>query len=422
MDSDSLAFLSSIINDGSIYTSANPLDWSGSAVLHLEAQGSWSTSFECFLLDRGLALDLSSPCRTPSKVITCLLRMPKPWWNLVAGTQMGCKAELTVEDSSLIASVTSLSFAWPCGFRDSSLPVAFVHLYAGAFCGWHQAQDWLSSNHHMPFAEHTVAVEKDFTTASYGATSIDADLFNRGDDGTTDERSLMICCDVANCKWLGFLKTGANLMVTKSFPCQPFSKGGSKGGINTFDGRSIVEAILKCRWLQPIGIAMENVDDFRVHEHKPIIFQLLRWAGFSCKWQTVHDLASIAPAHRRRWLAVFIRNDLCDCEVPVFQVQSQSIDLWNHDSYQYCLPQVLSDQLMLDHVMMTQYGDPRMMPPSKRHLASEAQSNQQVLELRCPFRRKQVGHSGFKLLHPTCPSSKTFVVERNLCGVDPIQR
>ena len=384
LDSHSLGYLSSIITEGNIFVSANLLDWTGPAVLHLEAQGPWSPAFECFLLDRGLAVDLTSPCRTPSKVITCSLHMPRPVWNIVAGTQFVCKADLSVEGAKRVAQVDSHAMASPCGFHDLRFPVSFVHLFAGAFCGWHQAQEWLSVNHHIPFAEHTLAVEKDFTTASYGATSIEADLINRGDAVDTTKRSLMVCCDVAETRWLNLIRTGANLMVTKSFPCQPFSKGGSKGGLNTIDGRSIVESILKCRWLQPIGIALENVDDFKIHEHRPIIFELLKWAGYSCKWQMIHDLAEIAPAHRRRWLSVFIRKDLSEGEVPLFQVASQNMSSWSHEMYQFSCPKPLLDQMNLDRVLMAQYGDPRMMPPSRRLQARNLVTNTEVLEMRCP--------------------------------------
>ena len=295
LESDSLDFLTSIINDGQLFTSSNPLDWHGSTFLHLEALGPWSASFECYLLDRGLPLDLSASCRAPSKVVTCSVSMPCPAWTIDCGTLFVCKANLKVESSVLTAQVDSKQFLWPCGYHDVRSPISFAHLYAGAFCGWHQAQEWLSANHHVCFAEQTIAVEKDFSTASYGATSIGAQFVSRGESINELDRSLMICCDVAETRWLEFLRTGTNLMITKSFPCQPFSKGGRKYGLNSFDGRSIVDAILKCRFIQPIGIALENVDEFKVHGHKPIVFELFKWAGFTLKWQTVHDLAAIAP-------------------------------------------------------------------------------------------------------------------------------
>ena len=384
LESDSLDFLTTIINDGQLFTSSNPLDWCGTVLLHLESKGPWSSSFECFLLDRGLALDLSAPCRSPSKVTTCFVRMPQPVWDIKCGTQFVSKANLLVDHDLLVAKIDSSLSVWPCGFHDVSAPVSFLHLYAGAFCGWHQAQDWLSANHHMCFAMQTVAVEKDFTTASYGATSVGAELISRGDFAHENNRSLMVCCDVAETRWMDFIRTGTNLMVTKSFPCQPFSKGGCKIGLNSVDGRSIVEAILKCRLIQPIGIALENVDEFRVHDHKPIVFELFKWAGFSCKWQTVHDLAAIAPAHRRRWLAVFIRSDLADNDIPIFQVDCNTIPSWSHAQYQFEMPESLIDQLILDRVQSAQYGDPRMLPPSKRSSASTSLSNKEILAQRCP--------------------------------------
>ena len=384
LDSCSLDFLSTIIKDGHLFTSTDPLDWSGTAVLHLEAQGSWTPSFECFLLDRGLALELSTPCRTPSKVLTCSLRMSKPCWDIQCGTQFVCKADLSIEGTSFVAHEAFPTMACPCGFHDQKLPTSFVHLYAGAFCGWHQAQEWLSSNHHIPFADFTIGVEKDFTTASYGATSVEAELINRGDPLVVSGRSAMVCCDVAEARWMNCIQTGANLLITKSFPCQPFSKGGAKSGLTTYDGRSIVESILKCRLIQPIGIALENVDDFKIHLHKPIIFELLKWAGYSCKWQTIHDLASISPAHRRRWLSVFIRNDLCGCEIPIFQVEARTFPSWTHEMYQFGLPLSLVDHLKLEPVLLAQYGDPRMMPPSKRVQAKNIVTNFEVLKMRCP--------------------------------------
>ena len=110
--------------------------------------------------------------------------------------------------------------------------------------------------------------------------------------------------DVRNAKSMKLLPWEHDLVSVMSPPCPPWCRSSLKNGIEHEDGKLFIEAFVKMRYLQPLAVAIENVDSICDHQHFPILLQMLRWAGFKIIWQKITDLRSVAPIHRRRWLAV----------------------------------------------------------------------------------------------------------------------
>ena len=110
--------------------------------------------------------------------------------------------------------------------------------------------------------------------------------------------------DVRNAKSMKLLPWEHDLVSVMSPPCPPWCRSSLKNGIEHEDGKLFIEAFAKMRYLQPLAVAIENVDSICDHQHFPILLQMLRWAGFKIIWQKITDLRSVAPIHRRRWLAV----------------------------------------------------------------------------------------------------------------------
>ena len=277
LSDDSLRFLSNVVRAGQLHVSPDPIQWYDSRIMHVEACGPWTSSFECFLLDNGLPVDLNQPCRDACRVTQFKMIMPCPQWPIVKGTHFGCHAVLDLQGGQLSATVEDVKDVWPCGQFDACAPPAFVHMFAGAFSGWHQAQNWLSSHNHICHPSFTVGIEHDFVCASYAAASCKAVLINRDEKCVLHHRHVMLRCDVQDDWWLQWLHHGINLMCTISFPCQPFSKGGKSSGIEVQDGRVLVEALALCRRIQPVALALEN---------EQIIISLLVGGGYP---QTKHD-------------------------------------------------------------------------------------------------------------------------------------
>lgn len=76
LSDNSLRFLSNVVCAGQLHVSPDPMSWHDSRLLHVEACGSWSPSFECFLLDNGLPIDLNQPCRDVCRVTQFKMIMP----------------------------------------------------------------------------------------------------------------------------------------------------------------------------------------------------------------------------------------------------------------------------------------------------------------------------------------------------------
>lgn len=289
---------------------------------------------------------------------------------------------MDIQRGQLIATVGDLTDVWPCGQFDVCAPPAFVHMFAGAFSGWHQAQNWLASHNHLCHPSFTLGIEHDFVCASYAAASCNAALINRDAQCVLNHQHVMLRCDVQDDWWLQWLHHGINVMCTISFPCQPFSKGGKSLGIEVQDGRVLIQALALCRRFQPVALALENVDQFRVHAHKAVFESFFLWAGYVVKWRMIHDMARFSAAHRNRWLAVLVRRDIVTRDVKCEAFGTQVIAPWCHDMYKFDHPSELAQMLELTPDLLEIYGNSELLPAPKRR--DKPKSQHEVLLCRCP--------------------------------------
>eukprot|EP00438_Fugacium_kawagutii_P022908 Skav224170 [mRNA] locus=scaffold2007:377181:380973:+ [translate_table: standard] len=137
------------------------------------------------------------------------------------------------------------------------------------------------------------------------------------------------------------------------------------------------------RFLQPKGIAIENVATICQHDHFSVLVGLLKWCGFQINWQKESDLKCVAPTTRKRWLAVC--TPVGD-EVPT----AHSFDLvalpWlSLSSFRALidLPEEHERDLTLDHALKGIYGDGNFAGTFGKHQRKRVMSGTEVLQSRC---------------------------------------
>lgn len=392
LSSQTLQFLQSTVESTRIVHSVLPAQWTGVAVIHLESASSWSPAFECFLLDRGLPLDLHSACREPSKSskIQVLLSSP-PLWHFFEGCQFGCIANLTLVDDVPTATISKPNDIWPIGVFRQEAGTNFVHLFSGGFGGWSQAHNWLASHGQIPQPHSTICVDADFRACYLTEKTFGYQMIYPGNQFEGCGRNLIINCLVDDPFWLQFVQAGCNLLVTISFPCQPFSTGGRKQGIDHHDGKAVIHAAQKVRLLQPIAVALENVAGFHRHCHAALVIRFFKWAGYTLQWQQSHELGSISAGQRERWLAVLIRHDINPlCSIGILSFTMFDKPSWNDALYEFALHPSIEEQLHIGEDLFSIYAAKEFLPKAKRDRHSLGDDPNQVLKARCPLPSDQL--------------------------------
>ena len=394
LSSETLDFLQHVVDSGSLVTSADPSSWKGCAFLHLEFISPSSQSpmdFDCFLRDQGLPHNLLSSQRDCARVSKIRLHVPdQPSFKLFEGCLFGCRAKLNFEGDTPIAHAQQTCDLWPLGVFHEATPPTFVHHFAGAFGGWSQVQRWLVAHGLIHEPNQTIMIECDYQTCVQAQRTLGATMAFPDDINLPASKKVIVQGDVADMRWARQIITGENMMHTASFPCQPFSRGGKKSGIECRDGQTIIRLAVVLRFMQPVAIALENVADFRCHSHASVIFRFLKWAGFGFAWQQTHDLQSLSSCNRARWLGVFIRQDLQSkvC-MGTFHLHESNKTMWDAVSYRFDLPPKMIQQLILTPEMLECYGDKTLLPKSKQ--IKGQMTSQQVLQARCPQSEDNLG-------------------------------
>ena len=340
----------------------------------------------------GLPIDLHAPCRQSQKVAAIQVHLhAPPLWHLTQGCQFGCRADLSFCDNQPIANIRNCDDTWPIGmFRQEGSP-NFVHLFSGGFGGWSQANNWLACHGQIPTPYCNVCVDADFRACSLTEKSFGYQLVYPHGPIQPGSRNVVVNCTVDNPFWMKWISAGTNLLVTMSFPCQPFSTGGKKQGIDQTDGKAIIHAAEKIRCLQPIAVALENVAGFPKHSHADIVIRFFKWAGYRIHWQQTQELGTISAGQRKRWLAVLIRHDINpSCSVGLLSLAQFDKPSWNDQMYEFSLHPSIADQLKLEEDLIPIYASKELLPKTKREVLNIGDDSFQILKARCPLPSEQL--------------------------------
>ena len=280
------------------------------------------------------------------------------------------------------------SIVLPMSQLSPSPPVLHVELFAGGFAGWKRAQTMLAF-HAACTIRSSFAVEIDEQTANVYAANNPCHRIG------PDPGSFRPCEVAARCKrgqdvlyngevqdkaWLLCIPDTTMQIWSVSAPCGPWSRGGKREGLACAAGRLFVETAVQARWLRPHAIAAENVDGFEDHPHHDTVLRAFRWAGYQLHWKSLSDMRSVSPCTKKRWLCVWVRDDL----LPDWS-RLRQIPFWGSN-----VSLTLERNLTLDSELLDIYSDPLFLPGPKTRAAVEM-SRASVLKKRVKSKCGPVG-------------------------------
>ena len=295
---------------------------------------------------RGLAL--TTPTQTgviSFEGLTFPVIPPKSWIGFSDGL-VGSTAPLTIQ-------MSDKSALWFIPEFCPGLAISACHLFAGAFCGWERALQWLQTQS-LAFIDTTVAVDCDETVMKVWnlQQSFDHSLpkMHFGGVSLTNviEKKNGAVQHIGNFSWMNLCRVVPNLVFTLSPPCQTWSAGGRLGGFEHPNGFAMAEGIESIKRVRPVVVCLECSDNILKHPHYELVKKLLMFSGYRQVWSSSNTLHNLAAMFRTRWLAVWVR-----CDVASFPSQFISTFgnvnsvKWDHQMYDFTLPDQLVHQLKL---------------------------------------------------------------------------
>eukprot|EP00438_Fugacium_kawagutii_P033514 Skav222489 [mRNA] locus=scaffold1835:132031:138099:- [translate_table: standard] len=256
-------------------------------------------------------------------------------------------------------------------------PIRILEMYAGGIGGWHGAATLLKDFHDLD--AQVIGIEKDIHAVmsysiSHRATILDGyggmlpiDALTQRDD------DCVIHANIHSNSWIRAVAQWAPELIAISSPCPPWSRAAGQEGMTVPDGFSLSETLASVKFLEPRFLLIEQVGGFASHDHRDLILQQIRWAGFHLQWGRVIDLQSICPVKRTRWLGLAIkvgdpvavpRPFKCwDPSPPTGPVAFDAVfpDAWTN------IP-----ELQISPKAMNMASDVALLPPNKRQRVAPA--------------------------------------------------
>ena len=267
------------------------------------------------------------------------------------------------------------------------MPWNSMHLFAGAFNGWSQAERWIANaNLGITFASEVFVDNSEDIMRLWSVKHSKAFLTPPFRPSTTKafEQTIGLLTSVADFSLLHHLHAASNLIFTLSPPCVSWSKAGLRRGLHCPEGWAFIDSLGLIAASQPIALAIECAEDLPSHKHAVVIYRLLRALGYRNVWDQIVDSHHLTHANRTRWLSVWVR--ACDDSKafsPIFQLKAHQRVAWHDLVYRFLLPPSIMHQLRLTPSELEIYGNLTFLPPAKRAKLVDF-SVQNVLKARFP--------------------------------------
>ena len=262
-----------------------------------------------------------------------------------------------------------------------------IHLFAGSFCGWHQAIQAIQSVNDQIMVDKEFAVDADESVMrswshSFSTVYRRPPFHWRIHDNAKHQG---FCATVRDLSWLNEVNVACNLALTMSPPCVSWSLGGKESGLESIHGWTFLDAIRIVSISLPVFVAAECADALATHKHYPIITKAMTLLGYKQVWAQTLDLSQCFDMHRSRWLCVWVR-----CDVPAFplppslHIRHSGFSRWTSPFFDFDTPKKLQSQLAFTDSLRKIYGDPRLLPKGKAKNLPPFPSEHQVLMARLP--------------------------------------
>ena len=308
--------------------------------------------------------------------------------HLARGIQLVCTGERVLSTDS---AAISLRNARIC-FRPEvalSMPWDAVHMFSGAFGGWHQALNWLDKQGQSICVGQEIFLDQDPRVMEVWSLKFGTPfqhLQGTKNIAWTPAKAAGYCGSVSDFTIVDLCRTQVNLLGTISPPCQSWSKGGKRGGLQDQNGFAFLEALSLAFSLQMVALAAECADDIVSHHHFKIVKALAHALGYRLVWDQVTPFHPIAAHARSRWLGVWIRADAATQLLP-FQLKLPNIPQshWTDQACHFVLPDRWTSQLKLSPSECAVYDSVRFLPPAKRpRYENKNLQNKEVIRSRVP--------------------------------------
>ena len=283
------------------------------------------------------------------------------------GIQIICAGVNTSVDPSTII----LKNAQVC-FRpefEPTLPWDVVHMFCGAFSGWSQAARWLDGNKTMCLGQE-IFIDNDPQVMQLWNIKHSATYRTLPLDYKTawcHAKHVGLCGSISEPSIMGACRSQVNVITTMSPPCQSWSKGGRRAGLDDQNGEAFLDALIAAFSLQTLGIAAECADDIVSHEHFKVVKALAHALGYVLVWDQVTPYHVMTTHARSRWLGVWVRFDVTLQTFPfLLHLPTFPRSRWTDQAYEFALPKRWISQLQLSPSECRTYDSIEYLPPAKR--------------------------------------------------------
>ena len=148
-------------------------------------------------------------------------------------------------------------------------------------------------------------------------------------------------------------------------PCQPWSRAGKGEGLASQDGSILLELAQLLQVTNIPVVVLEELEGFPHHKDFGTVCAAMRQAGYCCRWKATLQLSDVAPASRRRFFMVWVREEwpsqpkhVADCR---WQPNGRSTFASAKAVFD-CLPKGLLEPCMLEPDVLQLYMMPELLP------------------------------------------------------------
>ena len=317
--------------------------------------------------------------------IICQLNFPFECEGFVVDSWIGFQQAIVVQQNPLICEIDQKTAIWNISNVERTLPLTIGHLCAGAFGGWDRAFNWATSNR-IIYKTDVFAVEADFETLRVWAKSNDAIILQGpiSPQVPRNDGKVGVVMPIQDITWYNMCRQQVNLVITASPPCQTWSMGGKRLGLEAENGMTFMQVVSGVKWVRPIACLVECSDTVPGHQHYGVIVKSFRYIGYKQVWSQVVPTHDFTGMRRSRWITVFLRNDVQEFDVVgLIKLSDPQHILWSDPTYDFFLPSHVVEQLKLSEELKVIYGDPQYLPGFKHGVANENLRQDDILRTRC---------------------------------------
>ena len=184
-----------------------------------------------------------------------------------------------------------------------------------------------------------------------------------------DPAPVFLAADFRSDWWRNVAALRPTHLACVSPPCQPWSRAGRQSGLDTQDGRLLVQVP---GFLGAAGtpvVVVEEVAGLTSHPHFSRVLQAWQRAGYKLAWRRSIQLSEVCPVSRLRLFLIFVHE--CTCPAAA----EQAVDcVWRSLHYPSLeasrvifrhMPQELLQPCLLSPQLRALYLDERFFPPAR---------------------------------------------------------